>query len=121
MQETAEDVNNESHAQVHIRYNRGVKLYQLSMQERLEFLLIYKKSIQLFVEVLQTNVLEVSLERLQKDLVMTISAETGIVNIREHTYSNVINEIQQRADAINCLLEISQRAGITVITAVIKK
>ena len=119
MHELADAAEHEFGAQIRIRAEAGVTNYSLSMKERLEFLLIYKKSILLLAGQLRAGHIAVTLQSSSKELVMIISS--GDVSFStEQNFATSIADIKKRAEALPCLLDVGQHAGVITITAVIQ-
>ena len=120
MQEIADMVKHEFETSVTVTIDRHVLAYTLSMKERLEFLLLYKKTILLMGGGLQAKQISVSLAMAGKDLAMTINAQDAAMLYTDKT-THTLDEIKARAAAIHFLFDIRNTATAITVIAVVKK
>ena len=121
MHELAGVLNHEYGTQINITVKKGVDDCTLSMKERLEFKLICKKSLWLMTIYMYAAAIDIALQRIDKDLVMTIAATVVAASHAESKLTAALDEIKKRADAIHWLLDVAKQASRTTVIAVIKK
>lgn len=120
MQEIADAVKHEYDTAATITVDEHAFSYILSMKERLEFLLIYKKTILLMGNELQAKQITATLAMVGKDLAMTLAAQETTPQ-RTDKITSALDEIKSRAAAINFLLDIRDASTSITVSAVIKK
>ncbi len=120
MQEIADMVKHEYDTAATVTIEKNILPCMLSMKERLEFILIYKKTILLMGDELQAKQIAISLTMAGKDLVMTINAQ-GPALFRTDKTTRILEEIKGRAAAICFLFDIRESATAITVTTVVKK
>ena len=120
MQEIADMVKHEYDTATTVSIDKNVLPCTLSMKERLEFILIYKKTILLMGNDLQAKKITASLTMAGKDLVMILNAQ-GPALLRTDKTTRGLEEIKARTAAIRFLSDIRESDTAITVTMVIKK
>lgn len=120
MQEIADMVKHEYDTAVTVVIEKNVLPYALSMKERLELILIYKKTMLLMGDELQAKQISASLTVAGKDLAMTLNAQ-GPALQRTDKITRGLEEIKARAAAIHFLFDVRESANSIAVTTAIKK
>ena len=120
MREIADGVYHEYNVTINIDINAKVQRYDLSMKERLELMLIYKKALLMLAAHTQSNIILVTLELKKDNLLLKISADTSVMNKSDLRMQKELDEIKARAAEIQCEIDLQAGDTFTAFAAIIK-
>lgn len=120
MHEIADAAHHEYNTEISIDISRKAKDFDLSMKERLEFMLIYKKALLMLVTHTQARQILVTLESKKEDLLLKLLADNEVMNKFDERIEKALGDIKQRAAEIQCETDLQAGDSFTAFTAIIK-
>ncbi len=120
MNEIADGVYHEFNTTVNIEINAKAQQYDLSMKERLELMLIYKKALLMLAAHTQSKMIIVMLESKKDDLLLKLSADGKVENRNDLKLQKELDEIKARAAEIQCEIDLQAGDTFTAFAVTIK-
>jgi len=118
--EIADILTNEYETHIDIEIDKSIQHYKLSMKERLEFMLIYKRAVLLLSRDGHAKHVSFVLEKENNNLAMKLFATGTELPKFDEKISQSIEEIKNRAASINSIADVQTDAAGTAIIAMIK-
>ena len=120
MNEIADILQNEYDMHVEIELENRIEDYKMSMKQRLEFIMIYKRAMLMLCRDLRSPLVNLMLEVKNKDLLLKIFATGMQLPKYDQKIIKGIEEIQSRAASISGLADVQSDSTGTAIIAVVK-
>lgn len=120
MHEIADAVHHEHNKNISIDISPKTKNYRLSMKERLEFMLLYKKALLMLTTHTHAKQISVTLESRKDDLLLKLLADNEVVNKFNGRIEKALDDIKNRAAEIQCEIDLQASDSFTAFTAIIK-
>ena len=120
MHEIADSVHHEYNTTISIDISQKTKDYGLSMKERLELMLMYKKALLMLAGYTQAKQITVTLESKKDDFLLKLLADSELVNKFDDRIEKALEDIKQRAAQIQCETDLQASDSFTAFTAIIK-
>jgi ligand-binding sensor domain-containing protein len=117
--EFADALRNRHNSEINLQTDEKVISLRPDMKIRHEIMIIYKFALRMFVEELKSPQTSIQLDYLRSQLQMNIFSKHVRLGDNNNQVIRIIEEMKQRADSIDALLEIhSDEKGTAVILAV---
>jgi len=120
MHEIADSVHHEYNTTISIDISQKTKDYGLSMKERLELMLMYKKALLMLAGYTQAKQITVTLESKKDDFLLKLLADSELVSKFDDRIEKALEDIKQRAAQIQCETDLQASDSFTAFTAIIK-
>ncbi len=119
--EIAEILHNEYDTHVEIEIENKMEHYKMSMKQRLEFIMIYKRAMLMLCRDVRANTVHVMLELKKKDLLLKIFAPGIQLPKNDKKTDADVAEIKNRAASISSMADVQSDAKGTAFIALTTK